>query len=1537
MVNFNNILEIDGDQRAGFEEFICQLAKKEKDSRFTKFTRLGNPDGGLECFWKLNDDSIIGWQAKYFTNAFSNSQWNQIEKSILNAVNNFKNLNLKKIIVAVPIDAPLKMNEKREEKIKKWKEFENANSDLEIEFWGESEIIERISTPKMEGFKLFWFGELELPNQWFEERAENTILNFKNKYNPNLSIKTDNEKFFNSLSRNASFKEYFFNEINEYLYSLQDYYWCCIDVLKRLNVDINNLNFELDFKSNIDCIKQVLINFEKGYFQMDNLDIVKINNNIENIFNLSLNLEKIINSLNVKVEKENETLLNNLHYYNIRFENSINQFKTFLESKEIKIINNPFIIFDGEAGIGKSFLFVHSLDEKIKNNENCILLVGHQFLKHQDPKITLMDELGLRNFNFDNLLDALECKAQIQKSRILILIDALNESQDISLWNKYLSSFINSISKRKWIGCAFSIRKEYVNDIELHEEIGEIVSRVTLEGFKYNTQEAVFQYFDYYHLPVNNNQLFHHEFYNPLFLKIYCETISNNRTINDLNGLIKLFDEYLKSINKNLSETYGYPCDINLVRIVLLKLIEKGIYHGLKFEETYTFTLDFLKEYNLGNSFLNSLIDEGLLIRSKFGDIDKVYITFQLLADYLNVDYLLEKNDYKQFCNSFSIDSEIETIQHPNIEFFDEEILNMLSIYIPEKYNEEFYSIIPENLKEEYDIINSFVYSLKWRTESVKHSVVDYIKNCVLKYQRTSDEFLKTLIYLAPIENHLLNADFTHEFLFDMDLSYRDYLWTIFINNDYRGYNDLDFIVKFCFTKSFASYSKNSIKLYSIMLSWFLTSSHRKLRDSSTKALVYILKDRIDILIDVLKRFENVNDPYVYERLFCVAYGSTLLNTNKLYLNQLAIYIYNIIFNKKGEIYLNILLRDYAKNTIEHILNLEDVPTINLDKIKAHYFKDDFLEIPSDDEIDLLRDEHESIMKIFHSMSVQYDNERSFHISGDFGRYDFESNLATWENQLNEDNISYYDLMKVALKRIFELGYDVELHGDFDKRIRFQNRDRPLLERIGKKYQWIVLYEILAKVSDRYKKIERNYFANTDEINFVGAWQLFIRDIDPTIFNLDCNLEIENPFKGLYENNNFKKENYMLTIDDLPNPINLIEATVNMDDTNLNAFILEGYFNWKEELPLLKDKYQFPSKDVSIQIKCYLIPKNKYKKIIDYLKYRRIEGELMPESIELHNIFNKEIPYSPPFNWLYEKDYNECEVIEDLNLKLEMPIIESSAIDDDSINENRYLKINKKLFNYFNLSYGEFDSFVYYKNNVCGFDFSEIDDTQSLLIFDKDLLKKYADEHDLGIIFTVLGDKRHSKNYINNFLDFSGIYYYDSKLKGKLNIFKDIKCNELSTSIVGIINEIETEEDDIDYYFDRNNDIVYQFFDTDSIENISKFKFDIFKENVKVNGLKLDIGYIEEITHVITDKLDNKHKISHTGGYILISNKNDKFYVIVITTSKFKVNKNLAGNLYKNHVKYLVNNLKISQKHAPFDLDNLIKSLKQSNENIVDD
>lgn len=50
-------------------------------------------------------------------------------------------------------------------------------------------------------------------------------------------------------------------------------------------------------------------------------------------------------------------------------------------------------------------------------------------------------------------------------------------------------------------------------------------------------------------------------------------------------------------------------------------------------------------------------------------------------------------------------------------------------------------------------------------------------------------------------------------------------------------------------------------------------------------------------------------------------------------------------------------------------------------------------------------------------------------------------------------------------KRAHELGWSESLHGDFDSSIHSE-RNEHTLERIGKKYQWIALYELAAKLAD---------------------------------------------------------------------------------------------------------------------------------------------------------------------------------------------------------------------------------------------------------------------------------------------------------------------------------------------------------------------------------------------------------------------------------------------------------------------------------------
>ena len=62
MVNldFNNIRPMNGSANDGFEEFVCQLARREEIPCTKEFVRNGKPDGGVECYKILEDGSEVG-------------------------------------------------------------------------------------------------------------------------------------------------------------------------------------------------------------------------------------------------------------------------------------------------------------------------------------------------------------------------------------------------------------------------------------------------------------------------------------------------------------------------------------------------------------------------------------------------------------------------------------------------------------------------------------------------------------------------------------------------------------------------------------------------------------------------------------------------------------------------------------------------------------------------------------------------------------------------------------------------------------------------------------------------------------------------------------------------------------------------------------------------------------------------------------------------------------------------------------------------------------------------------------------------------------------------------------------------------------------------------------------------------------------------------------------------------------------------------------------------------------------------------------
>ncbi len=92
-------------------------------------------------------------------------------------------------------------------------------------------------------------------------------------------------------------------------------------------------------------------------------------------------------------------------------------------------------------------------------------------------------------------------------------------------------------------------------------------------------------------------------------------------------------------------------------------------------------------------------------------------------------------------------------------------------------------------------------------------------------------------------------------------------------------------------------------------------------------------------------------------------------------------------------------------------------------------------------------------------------------------------------------NVYYYALEYI----IKEIGYSNQLFGQYDTDIGVFDRNHlKKIERIGKKYEWIAMYNILARLSDYFKVRGENW---NDEIgrDYSGPWNPYVRDFDPTL------------------------------------------------------------------------------------------------------------------------------------------------------------------------------------------------------------------------------------------------------------------------------------------------------------------------------------------------------------------------------------------------------------------------------------------------------
>lgn len=220
-IDWKNLRTLNGSRQTAFEELCCQLARLENFPYNATFYRIEAPDAGVECYWKLADEKEIAWQAKYFLSSPQENQWKQINKSIQTVLG--KHPNLIKYIVCLPINRqdPRIENQnwfmdKWNDQVKNWQKLaSDKGMSVEFDYWGESEIWERLSRSENRGRNYFWFNKELFEHKWFESQIKPNIANVGERYSPVINFELPIAMTFDGLARTQEFFDRFENQFTE--------------------------------------------------------------------------------------------------------------------------------------------------------------------------------------------------------------------------------------------------------------------------------------------------------------------------------------------------------------------------------------------------------------------------------------------------------------------------------------------------------------------------------------------------------------------------------------------------------------------------------------------------------------------------------------------------------------------------------------------------------------------------------------------------------------------------------------------------------------------------------------------------------------------------------------------------------------------------------------------------------------------------------------------------------------------------------------------------------------------------------------------------------------------------------------------------------------------------------------------------------------------------------------------------------------------------------------------------------------------------
>lgn len=591
-----------------------------------------------------------------------------------------------------------------------------------------------------------------------------------------------------------------------------------------------------------------------------------------------------------------------------------------------ELYHSRIAILQGDGGIGKTHLLCDYSTQRLASGTPTFLFLADD-LPGRNPIVAIAKKLGFKSKK--TFLKELQAFASQQTVQVCFIVDAINENPTM-VWKRMVD--LLAIAN---VSVVLSIR----NGFETATKIANWdIPKIWHYGFAESELEweAMQKYFQHYNLhDIPDTPVLYEEFRNPLFLKIFCESYDANECKKPRGHIMtNIFEQYVvkktKVISKHLDKKDLWK---GVVKPISEHLGAQGIKPTISYRKLCHIipTNILIKTSFDAKTLIDSMCYNGILRKithytkdyKRWGyDYEFIYHKF---SDHVIVRYFLNSlsNTSKDDIPKLLAKS---TLFKRSLKEGNSGIIEALAIQYPERcMGQELVSIIPKQYRFSQMVWSAILNSIIWRKVEIQNGdylninpeiLKRYITGCNKYDGMLLNKYLDTLITLGPIPNHPFNALELHRVMLRNPMPKRDAWWAEY--TAYAGTEGDPFsrLCSWVFSGFGETADLEQRELAAIVLSWFLASTNRGVRDRASYAIIKILKNSMLAAHNLLCQFEDCDDQYILERLFLITYSSAIYeHDEQVEFLKLVKYIDESVFKNPNRI-PNIIIDQCARDII---------------------------------------------------------------------------------------------------------------------------------------------------------------------------------------------------------------------------------------------------------------------------------------------------------------------------------------------------------------------------------------------------------------------------------------------------------------------------------------------------------------------------------------------------------------------------------------------------------------------------------------------